>query len=318
MTLQTVIEQYILWRQSHGAKFTTTGNLLRQFLRHADGDAGCEAVTAEQIRSYLADSRPETRHRENKLYALAGFWRYAISRGHSTSMPLPDVARRSFPRPRPHIYSQPELRRLFDPTNVDRSCLGARQLDGLTFRTLLLLLYGAGLRFSEATGLTRADVDLPGSILTIRDTKFFKSRLVPVGRPLQAILCDYVLARPSDPRQEQSTTFLLANRNGTRLSSSTVQAAFDRLRRIAVVPMSETGGRVPRMHDLRHSFAVHSLTSWYRQDADVQRLLPVLSTYLGHSDMEGTKVYLSMTPELLQQASQRFAQYATGGHDGRA
>ena len=77
----------------------------------------------------------------------------------------------------------------------------------------------------------------------------------------------------------------------------------------------QAGDRSPRLHDLRHSFAVHSLTAWYRQGADVQRLLPVLSTYLGHTDLEGTKVYLSMTPELLQQASLRFARYAGGGSD---
>ena len=71
----------------------------------------------------------------------------------------------------------------------------------------------------------------------------------------------------------------------------------------------------PRLHDLRHSFAVHRLTAWYREGADVQRLLPALSTYLGHSDLEGTKVYLSMTPELLQQASLRFARYAAGGQN---
>ena len=109
------------------------------------------------------------------------------------------------------------------------------------------------------------------------------------------------------------TSFLLANRDGTRLASSTVQAAFDALRRIAGVRGAAGGRQIPRLHDLRHSFAVHSLTAWYRQGADVQRLLPVLSTYLGHSDLEGTKVYLSMTPELLQQASLRFARYAGGG-----
>ena len=91
--------------------------------------------------------------------------------------------------------------------------------------------------------------------------------------------------------------------------------AFDALRRIAGVHGTAGGRQIPRLHDLRHSFAVHNLTAWYRQGADVQRLLPVLSTYLGHADLEGTKVYLSMTPELLQQASLRFARYAGGGRD---
>ena len=79
--------------------------------------------------------------------------------------------------------------------------------------------------------------------------------------------------------------------------------------------VQKAGRHSPRLHDLRHSFAVHRLTDWYRQGADVQRLLPVLSTYLGHTDLAGTQVYLSMTPELLQQASSRFERYASGGSD---
>jgi site-specific recombinase XerD len=83
----------------------------------------------------------------------------------------------------------------------------------------------------------------------------------------------------------------------------------------SAAPLAKASGCPPNRVNLRHSFAVHRLTAWYRQEADVQRLLPVLSTYLGHSDLEGTKVYLSMTPELLQQASVRFARYAGGGRD---
>jgi site-specific recombinase XerD len=121
--------------------------------------------------------------------------------------------------------------------------------------------------------------------------------------------------RRRDGHARDEASFLLANRDGTRLTSSTVQEAFDRLRRTANVHGSASGRRVPRLHDFRHSFAVHRLTAWYREGADVQRLLPVLSIYLGHADLEGTKVYLSMTPELLQQASLRFAHYAIGGQD---
>lgn len=313
MTLREAIEQYVLWRQAHGAKFTIARNLLRQFLRHADGDAGCDAVTQAQVLVFLAGKGPVTRQRENKTYALAGFWRYAISRGYARRSPLPDDQPRSPLRAPPYIYTRAELRRLLDPGNVQACRRGARQFDAATFRMLLLLLYGAGLRFSEATGLTLADVDLPDAILTVRDTKFYKSRIVPIGPQLAAALDSYVSQRRCDRRAQGEMAFLLTNRDGTRLASSTVQAAFDALRRIAGVHDAEGGRQVPRLHDLRHSFAVHSLTAWYRQGADVQRLLPVLSTYLGHSDLEGTKIYLTMTPELLQQASLRFARFAGGG-----
>ncbi|MBD3775250.1 MAG: tyrosine-type recombinase/integrase [Betaproteobacteria bacterium] len=315
MKLHEAIEQYVTWRQAHGAKFTTARNLLRQFLRHADGEAACDAVTKAQVLAFLAGSGAFTRHRENKNYALAGFWRYATSRGYARCSPLPETEPRSPLRAPPHIYTRAELQRLIDPKNIDVSLRGSKQLDAVTFRTLLLLLYGAGLRFSEATGLTLADVDLSEAILTIRDTKFHKNRLVPMGPQLAAVLASYMSMRPCKGIAEGEVAFLLTNRDGTRLASSTVQAGFDKLRRIAEVRGAAGGRGVPRLHDLRHSFAVHSLTAWYRQGADVQRLLPVLSTYLGHSDLEGTKAYLSMTPELLQQASQRFARYASGGTD---
>ncbi|MEP9390004.1 tyrosine-type recombinase/integrase [Mesorhizobium sp. KR9-304] len=315
MTLRDAIEQYVLWRQAHGAKFTTGANLLRHFLRYADGDGTCDAVTTTQVLAFLAGRRSLSRHRENKYYAIAGFWRHAISRGDATRSPLPTNEPKSPPRTPPYIYSHNELRRLLDPAALERSRLGAVQFDAATFRTLLLLLYGAGLRFCEATGLTLADVDLAERVLTIRATKFYKSRLVPIGPQLGTVLANYMPRRRYGELAHGETSFLLTNQDGTRLASSTVQTAFDALRRIAAIHGMAGGRQIPRMHDLRHSFAVHSLTAWYRQGADVQRLLPVLSTYLGHSDLEGTKVYLSMTPELLQQASLRFARYVQGGQD---
>lgn len=226
---------------------------------------------------------------------------------------MPVDAPRSAVRAPPYIYSRDELARLFDPATVEASRRGAVQLDAVTFRTLLLVLYGAGLRFGEATRLTLADVDMANAVLTIRATKFYKSRLVPVGPQLAAVLDGHVSQHRQARLVDGQNALLLANRDGTRLASSTVQAAFDTLRRVAGVRRAAGGRTIPRLHDLRHSFAVHRLTSWYRQGADVQRLLPVLSTYLGHADLEGTKVYLSMTPELLGQASLRFAHYAAGG-----
>ena len=312
MILREAIERYVLWRQAHGAKFTTGASLLRRFLDHADGDAACDAVTTVQVLAYLAEV-PPTRHRVNRYYALAGFWRHAISRGHAARSPVPDEAPRSPVRAPPYIYSRDELARLFDRATVEASRRGAVQLDAMTFRTLLLVLYGAGLRFGEATRITLADVDLANAVLTIRATKFYKSRLVPIGPQLAAVLNTHVSKRRRAGLADGREALLLANQDETRLASSTVQAAFDALRRLAGIQRAAGGRTIPRLHDLRHSFAVHRLTNWYRQGADVQRLLPVLSTYLGHADLEGTKFYLSMTPELLEQASLRFARYAEGG-----
>jgi len=253
MTLREAIGQYILWRRAHGAKFTAGANLLRHFLGYADGNAACDAVTTAQVLAFLAGKGPLTRHRENKCYALAGFWRHAISRGHASRSPLPDNEPRSPVRAPPYIYSRDELRRLFDPATVEFSRRGAVQMDAVTFRTLLLLLYGAGLRFSEATRLTLADVDLAEAVLTIRVTKFYKSRLAPVGPQLTGVLKAYMPWRLRGNLERGQDSYLLANRGGTPLASSTVQAAFDALRRIAGIHGAAGGRQIPRLHDLRHN-----------------------------------------------------------------
>ena len=112
-----------------------------------------------------------------------------------------------------------------------------------------------------------------------------------------------------------ASTFL-ANRDGAPLSHGAVRHAFAKLLRVAAIHAEDDGRRAPCLHSLRHTAAVNRLTSWYRQGADVQRLLPALSTWLGHAHLDGTRVYLSMTPELLQEASLRFDRYVNGGdHD---
>jgi integrase len=253
MTLCEAIEQYIVWRQAHGAQFTTGADILRRFLGYANGDAACDEVTTAQVLAFLVGKGPLTRNRENKYYALAGFWRHAISRGHAARSPLPDNEPRSPVRAPPYIYSPDELQRLFEPANVEISRWGAVQLDEVTFRTLLLVLYGAGLRFSEATRLALADVDLAESVLTIRATKFYKSRLTPVGPQLAEVLKAYMPWRLRRNLERGQDSYLLANRDGTRLTSSTVQAAFDALRRIAGIHGAAGGRQFPRLHDLRHN-----------------------------------------------------------------
>jgi integrase len=313
MTLRNAIDQYIAWRQAHGAKYVNNAGILRRFLKSVDGAAGCDAITTSQILAFLAGNGQLTRYRENKYYALTGFYRYAISRGYATRSPLLDNEPKPPVRRPPYIYTHDELRRLFAAIELIRS--GASALDAETFRTLLLLLYEAGLRVGEARRLTLADVDLRDGVLSIRNTKFFKSRLVPAGPQLTAALQIYASLRANRPLPQGNGSLFLVNRNGTPLARTTAGEAFAKLCSAAGIESTNGACRPPCLHALRHSFAVHRLTAWYRQGADVQRLLPVLSTYLGHSDLEGTKDYLSMTPELLHQASIRFASYAGGGRD---
>ena len=313
MNLKEAIDRYIEWQRSHGAKFESSAHTLLRFAKGIDEEIDCGAVTRSQVLAYLAGNGPLTRNRENKYGALAGFYRYAISRGYASSSPLPDNEPKPPKSRPPYIYSRDELCRLFSAVETFQPYVV--QLDSQTLRTLLLLLYGAALRGGEARSLTVDDVDLSAAVLTVRNAKFYKSRLVPVGSQLADRLRNYVEIRANRPFSQGRASTFLANMDGTPLHKDTVYNAFVRLLRHAGIESTDGSRQAPRLHSLRHSFAVHRLTDWYRQGADVQRLLPVLSTYLGHARLRHTQVYLSMTPELLHQAALRLEHYAGGDND---
>jgi site-specific recombinase XerD len=199
------------------------------------------------------------------------------------------------------------LQRLLSAANKERP---ACKLEPATMRALLLLLYGAGLRISEALRLTLADCDLEQSLLTIRETKFYKSRLVPLGPDLSQALKLYLAARSERRHPAPAEAFLLVTRHSLPVSVQLAEDSFKRICRKVGVRRTDGSRFKPRLHDLRHAFAVHRLTACYREGGDVQRLLLQLSTYLGHVDLDSTQRYLTLTPELLGQASHRFEQYA--------
>ncbi len=185
-----------------------------------------------------------------------------------------------------------------------------RALEETTLRTLLLLLYGAGLRIGEALALTRADVDLDAALLTIRESKFYKTRLVPIGPRLTTVLRSYADDRYQRGHCNEPGAPFFVTRTGTAVTRGQAERAFSRLRDIAGIARTDGARYQPRLHDFRHAMAVHRLVAWYREGADVQRLLPHLATYLGHVDVAATQRYLTMTPELLREASERFERYA--------
>lgn len=312
MILRDAIDNYVAWRRDHGARFIASARLLRQFCGFLPHGTECHEVSGRGVRRFLAGNGPLTRSRANRYGALKGFYRYAISRGYANRSPLPaaDEEPRAPPSAPPHIYSRDELKRLFEAVEISRRY--ATKLDSDTFRTLLLMLYGAGLRTREALRLSMEDVDLGAAVLTVRNSKFFKSRLVPAPPRLACVLRGYAERRSDRPLPEGMASAFLANRDGTRVRKHNVAHAFAMLLKTAGIDRGNDGRRAPCLHSLRHTAAVHRLTSWYREGADVQRLLPALSTYLGHASLDGTSVYLSMTPELLHEASVRFDRYFNG------
>lgn len=310
MKLQQAVEAYLSHKRSLGMQCKTIARNLRAFCK-AVGDIGVDEAREGEVCAYIYGSGPVTTNLHVKFGVLRGFYRYLLSRGHVATSPLPIHVPREPERLIPHIFTREEIRRLMRAAEQKQWC--GRKLDPETMRTLLLLLYGAGLRISEALRLTLADLDLREGLLTIRETKFYKTRFVPPGPDLMAVLTAYLATRREHGHPGPPEAFLLVTRHSLPVTVQLAEDSFKRLCREVSVCRGDQSRFMPRLHDLRHSFAVHRLTACYREGGDVQRLLPQLSTYLGHVDISSTQHYLTLTPELLSHASNRFEHYRASG-----
>jgi site-specific recombinase XerD len=307
MTLAQAIESYLSLKRSLGAVFSVDARILRSF-RLVLGDVPLDSIRRDACQAFCRGSGPPTRFWERKHQTLRGFFSYLTTRGHVAASPLPHAAPcvpRSF---QAYIYSRDELRRLLEATSILETPRAPMQ--PLTFRTLLLVLYGAGLRPGEALRLRCCNVDLTDRILAIWDTKFFKSRLVPIGTDLCKALETYWTVRRRLPLPDETRSAFFCTRTGHMISLAKLESIFVRLREHAGIRRPSSDRWQPRLHDMRHAFAVHRVIAWYREGADVQACLPLLATYLGHVDLSGTQTYLTMTRELLGEASLRFERYA--------
>jgi integrase/recombinase XerD len=315
MKLHVVVSRYVAFRKSLGERFHTNEKMLKSFCRSLGNRVDVDKVRADQVDAFLAGTGPLTRSWHVKYSALLGFYRYALTRGYANDSPMP-VAVPKRPQPFvPYIYSREELSRLLKGALMYQKNRG--RLEPFVIRSLLLFLYGTGLRVRESLALTQADVDLAAGVVTVRESKFFKSRLVPLGTQLLKGLVTYATQRKVAGHSEGGGTPFFITRNGGPINMSTLQGNFRRIRRHVGIHRNDGATYQPRIHDLRHTFAVHRLVAWYREGAEVQHLLPHLSVYLGHAYLAATSVYLSMTPELLAEASKRFEQHALKGvvHD---
>lgn len=308
MKLASVVSRYVHLKRSSGMRFVTASQVLTYFARTM-GDIDIQAVRPQAVSDFLRGRGRITSTWHQKYGALRSFFRFAIGRDYATKSPLPTVIPQRPPYPTPYIYSTDELRRIL--TVISGRQEQAVGVPTASVRALILLLYGAGLRIGEALSLTLADVNLRDAVLTIREGKFYKSRLVPLGRQLTAQLSLYAHQRGRWPCGLVQSSSFFAMRDGCPLSRTSMQQIWRKACRLAGVKAADGATEQPRLHDLRHTFAVHRLVSWYRQGADVQRLIYFLQIYLGHDKLAHTQRYLTMTPELLGQANQRFANYVS-------
>ena len=305
MKTSELVERYLACRRAAGTRCESGAKHLRRLSRFA---RDTDRLTRGNVeKALLTDGRLTLTSRMRRS-TFAVFFRWCVARGFLREMPhLPELPR-NLPRRRPHIFSDDEIRRLLSARHERLD--GASGIAAECVRTILLLAYALGLRISETLSLKLKDVDTASNVATIRETKFYKTRLVPYNRTVARKLDEFLRWRrkagmPVDPEAP-----LFAKWDGTPVRDDHVRDVFHRLCENAGIAAQGGGLHV---HDLRHSFAVRRLVSWYREGRDVQALLPKLSVYMGHSSVAGTSVYLSMTPELLSESCARFERYAMGG-----
>lgn len=296
--MRQAAEDYLALRRALGFRLEKPGRLVRQFADHLDQlDVG-EVSIDVALDWARQPAQADPSWWAYRLSAVRGFTAYLQPRRPGIEVPPADLLPLRTKRATPYLYSSEDVAALMAAARALHSPLLAA-----TYETLVGLLAVTGLRVGEAINLDRADVDLTAGLLTVRNAKFGKSRQVPLHRSTVRALQTYADCRDRMLPTPNAPSFFLSTA-GTRLSDCRVESTFRTLvRQVGLQPRSARCH--PRLHDLRHSFAVNTVLAWYRQDEDVQAKMPLLSTFLGHVDPSATYWYLSTAPKLMALACAR-------------
>lgn len=296
--LAEAARDYLRLRNSLGHELAEHHRELPRFVAALDA-AGLPTVTVAAALLWAQELGvdPASNVAARRMTIARGFARYMAGIDARTEVPPPGLIARP-PRWRPPFIYTPD-----DITALLSQAAGLRQpMPAATYQTLIGLLAVTGMRVGEALRLDRADIDWTHAVLAIRESKFGKSRRVPVLQSTLAALDRYAHIRDQFGAQATSSAFFVSLA-GTRMLYPNVRLTFRRLCDSAGIGADASSP--PRIHSLRHSFAVHTLLDWYHSGADVEAKLPTLSTYLGHRDPRSTYWYLSAAPELLALAAHR-------------
>jgi integrase len=300
--LRQALADYLRLRRALGYKLERAGKLLPQFLDYLEQE-DAEIVTVERTFAWATlPAHGSRRWWAFRLSIVRGFAVYLHSLDPAHQVPPPDLLADRSRRATPYLYTNTEIAALIGAADGLRFPLRAA-----TYQTLIGLLAVTGMRIGEAIRLDRGDLDLAHELLLVRDSKFGKTRELPLHESTTRALHAYLRLRDR-LQQPPQTPALFVSPTGTRLLYCNVHATFRQLRDAAGLRPRSDRCR-PRIHDLRHSFAIRTLLDAYHDEGDVQRRLSLLSTYLGHVDPGATYWYLSAAPELLALAGQRLERY---------
>ncbi|MDP2602805.1 MAG: tyrosine-type recombinase/integrase [Deltaproteobacteria bacterium] len=292
--LRKAVKDYLTMRRSLGFKLRDMDHNLQHFVSFMEQQRAPIITTALALRWATKPQKVQPAQWAVRLSFVRSFARYWSATDPRTEIPPLRLLPFRYQRSTPHIYCDNEIEQLLKAAYNLPPPTGLRRR---TYHCLFGLMAVTGLRISEAIKLNREDVDLKQGLLTIRLTKFGKSRLVPIHSSTVTKLKQYTHRRDNLYPRSSTSRFFLSNQ-GTPLTDCMVRRTFVKLsRQVGLRKASDSFG--PRLHDLRHRFAVTTILHWYRTGADVEQRLPVLSTYLGHTHVTDTYWYLSAIPELL-------------------
>jgi integrase len=301
------LSEYLTLRRQLGFKLTQAEFLLKSFVRFAEERNATFITTKLALRWATSPTRIKQVHRASRLGHVRRFASYVSAIDPRTEVPPQKLIPAVFRRQEPYRYTDQNVADLIrlcgqiDPLT---------EIKGVTLSTLIGLLAVTGMRVGEAMALEEKDVDLAQALLTVRHTKGNRPRLVPLHPSTVEALCRYAEKRDELIHRKTETHFFLWD-GGRRLQHANVNRWFVMV--LCQAGLRKPGGRRgPRMHDLRSYFAIKTLLNWYRTDFDVEAHLPELSTFLGHSGIQGTYWYLSAVPELLKLATQRLERTEKG------
>lgn len=292
--LQAALDEYLAVHHALGYKLRLCGRLLQRFVDFAEQQGAAHITTDLALTWATQPAAAQPAQWANRLGMVRRFAVYCNASDARNTIPPADLLPYRYRRPDPYIYRDEEIARLLEAAGRLPSDTG---LKPHTFVTLFGLYVVTGMRANEALRLDRDDVDLLGGVLTIRETKFGKSRYVPLHPTTQRAMQRYAARRDQCCHDLETPSFFVSDR-GTRLTEWCVRWTFVRLsREIGLRGADDSRG--PRLHDLRHRLAIATLLGWYQRGVDVERQMPQLSAYLGHAHVTDTYWYLTATPQLL-------------------
>lgn len=298
------LNEYLTLRRGLGFKLGGHESALRKFVVFLQARAAEFVTTPLALEWAQQPQQTSQAHRAHRLGMARDFARYLSARDPRTEVPPKDLLPGQVRRAQPYIYSTVQILRLVQAAASLEPCDGLRPR---TYGALFGLLAVTGMRVGEVVALKDHDVDLNQGVLTVRQSKFNKTRILPIHSSTQEELRTYARSRDKLVPIRATDCFFVSSR-GTGLNNSIIRHAFIQIsRHIGLRAPADRLG--PRMHDLRHTFAVRTLTDWYRSGVDPEQRLPLLSAYLGHAKVSDTYWYLTAVPELMGVVSVRLEKF---------